>query len=442
MNKHRSLCLVACLLLSTVLTGCWDSVEVNNSAMLLEFAIDKNTAYTYDPAVPNDERKVLKMTYSIPDFGKLTGNQSVATEMERVTKVEAPSIDASIDDIEIQSKDTVNFNHVKALFLGEALLKDKELMRETVDTLARNMLFARNVPLLAVNGDAGLTADVEDTSRPILGLYILDYFNNSQRPVSYFQKQLLGNFIRQLKETGVTTLPVFHVEELAKKQAQAAQKQSVSQQAGGQEAAGQASGAASEADPMGEAAPTGDAAPAGDTKPPTIDKVDISGGAVIKDYALVGYITKEEVRGQLFVQGKIKNAPVVAYYQGSPISYTIKNQSRDIKFKDTPEGPTCFIGINVKGDITSYSGEENLSDTETVEAVRAALAQAVIEQVQVGIQKAKEMNVDFLRLGVEMYRKDTAMWDIYREAWHEDVFQNMPIEIGVRVVVESTGLQE
>ncbi|MFR0779297.1 MAG: Ger(x)C family spore germination protein [Zhenhengia sp.] len=394
MIKKKFIKIMALCMLPMMLTGCWDSTEVNSRSVILELAIDKNTDYKYDPERLLDGQPVYTISYTIPDFGKLSGTDSLAKDVETNLTSQSATIATSIADIELRSKNSVSFSHVKALFLGEDLLKDPKLFKATLDALSRDMLIARNVPLLAVNGEASMTTEIENNEQPILGLYIMDYFNNKERATSFFKKQLVGTYIKEMEDTGVSTLPVFHVDQTDK-----------------EEMKGQ---------------------------------IDISGGAVIHNNELVGYLTKEEVRGQLLVEGKVRNSPVVVVYEDNLLTYQIKDEKSKIKFKDTPEGPTCLIEMDVKGSISEYLTESgtNLTKDGTIEEIKTLLAEEIITQVGVGIDKSKEMNIDFLGIGQAMYRKHPKMWAKYKPGWLRETYQNMPISIGVNVDIQNTGIEE
>lgn len=394
MIKKKFIKVIALCMLPMMLTGCWDSTEVNSRSVILELAIDKNTDYKYDPERLLDGQPVYTISYTIPDFGKLSGTDSLAKDVETNLTSQSATIATSIADIELRSKNSVSFSHVKALFLGEDLLKDPKLFKATLDALSRDMLIARNVPLLAVNGEASTTTEIENNEQPILGLYIMDYFNNKERATSFFKKQLVGTYIKEMEDTGVSTLPVFHVDQTDK-----------------EEMKGQ---------------------------------IDISGGAVIHNNELVGYLTKEEVRGQLLVEGKVRNSPVVVVYEDNLLTYQIKDEKSKIKFKDTPEGPTCLIEMDVKGSISEYLTESgtNLTKDGTIEEIKTLLAEEIITQVGVGIDKSKEMNIDFLGIGQAMYRKHPKMWAKYKQGWLQETYQNMPISIGVNVDIQNTGIEE
>lgn len=394
MIKKKFIKIMALCMLPMMLAGCWDSTEVNSRSVILELAIDKNTDYKYDPERLLDGQPVYTISYTIPDFGKLSGTDSLAKDVETNLTSQSATIATSIADIELRSKNSVSFSHVKALFLGEDLLKDPKLFKATLDALSRDMLIARNVPLLAVNGEASMTTEIENNEQPILGLYIMDYFNNKERATSFFKKQLIGTYIKEMEDTGVSTLPVFHVDQTDK-----------------EEMKGQ---------------------------------IDISGGAVIHNNELVGYLTKEEVRGQLLVEGKVRNSPVVVVYEDNLLTYQIKDEKSKIKFKDTPEGPTCLIEMDVKGSISEYLTESgtNLTKDGTIEEIKTLLAEEIITQVGVGIDKSKEMNIDFLGIGQAMYRKHPKMWAKYKPGWLRETYQNMPISIGVNVDIQNTGIEE
>ena len=392
MFKKASYLVGLLLITSFMLTGCWDSTEVNNRSIILELAIDKNDDYQYDPSKLIGDQNIYTISYTIPDFGKLSGNESLAKDVENTVEIQAPTIGSSIDDLETKNKNSVSFSHIKAILLGESLLKDKALFRRTLDGLSRDMLIARNVPLIAVNGEARLTTEVENPQQPILGLYIMDYFNNKERAASFFKKQLIGNYIREMDDTGVSTLPVFHLEEVK-----------------GEEGI-----------------------------------VDISGAALIKDYELVGYLTKEEVRSQLFVEGKIKNSPVVIPYNDTLLTYNIKREKSKFKFNETTEGLECLIKIEVEGNISEYSsvGRAKLVKEETIKEVKNLISKEIIKQIDIGINKSKEMNVDYLGIGQALYRQKPKLWSQYKDTWLTTSYKDMPISIGVDVTIQSTGLEE
>lgn len=413
LNKYLSRCLrmIPIAILPTLLVGCWDSIEINNRSVILEFAIDKNMEHKYDPSIPIDDQSIYNITYTIPDMAKLSGTESLATNMETSIIVQAPTIAASIDDLETKTRNTISFSHVKGILIGENLLRDKALFKQIIDSISRDMVIARNVPLLAVKGEAAITAEIENEQQPVIGLYIMNYFNNKERPRSYFKPQLLGNFVRDIQETGIATIPIFHIPEQNDQTGGLVGE--IDQEAGGVGATNR-----------------------------TNNEIDISGGAVIKDYELVDYITKEEVRGQLLVQGEVRNAPITVMYQDSPITYSIKEEKSKLKFDKTPDGPICYVQIEAKGDIAEYSSEteESIFNTSKIKEIQKVLEDELVRQAHLAIDRSKELNTDFLQVGLEMYRKHPKWWKEYGPIWEDGVYEKMPIIVDVNVAIENTGI--
>lgn len=388
--------IVALGLVCVTLTGCWDSAEVNNRSIILELSVDKNTEYEYDKTKLIGDQPIYNIYYAIPDYGKLSGTESLAANVETNIEIQSPTIGASIDDLETKNKNSVSFSHVKAFLVGEELLKDQALFKRTMDAISRDMLIARNVPLLAVNGNAKLVTKVENEEQPILGLYIMNYFNNGERASSFFKKQLIGNYIREMDDTGVSTMPLFHVENVD------------------------------------------------ENNPKNNTEIDISGAAVIHDHELVGYLTKEEVRSQLFVEGQIKSSPVVVPYNDTLLTYTVKREQSKLKFGENSEGPWCLLEIKAEGNISEYLSEDNekLISPQTLQEVKGLIANEIIKQINVGIDKSKEMNTDFLGIGESFYRQHPKMWMKYQPTWLSTTYKNLPISIGVDVSIQSTGISE
>lgn len=382
MKIKRLVKVIALLLIPLMLTGCWDSMEINSRSVILELGLDKNQE---DSNLPMNQKTRLDITYSIPDMAKMTGANSLSEDVRTTITVKAPTLRDSVERLETQTQNTITFSHVKGILLGEALLKDADLLKEVLDGSERNMMLARNIPLLAVKGPSEEALKVQSKEQPILGLYIMRFFNNKERPRSSFMPQLLGNFIKEMEDTGVATIPIFH----------------------GSEAG----------------------------------EINISGGAVMKDYGLVDYITKEQVKGLLYITGEIKNAPVLIQYKEEYLTYNIKNEKSKITFKDENGMMTCYIKLTAEGDIVEYasSDSQNLFRKGDVKEIERLLERQISEEASIAIDKAKIMNVDFLGIGRALYRKHPKYWEQYESSWKQTGFKQIPINVEADVKIRNTG---
>jgi len=369
-----------------MLTGCWDSVELNERHVILEIAIDKTPKP--DLSKPINERQIYQITYGIPDIGKLSGKDSLAENVKTSLTTQSPSIATSIDEIETKTQNTVTFSHTKALILGEEMLKDKDAFQAAIDALLRDMRIGRSVIVLATKGLAGDLTQADNPQNPIMGMYIMKYFNNKERPVSYAKGQLLANLIKELEDTGVSTMPMIMSD-----------KEGI---------------------------------------------IQISGAALIKDYAFVTWLDKNEVRGQLLVEGKIKHVPIVVTYKDHYLTYMIKDQKSKIHFKENNGKLEANIDLTVKGDIIEYlsSNNKNIFNEESITEITQQLKQEIIRQTNLVIDKSQSLGVDFLGIGLEMYRKDPKQWKNYKDTWNEGDYKDFPIHVDTTVNIQNTGILE
>lgn len=384
--KKTKICLLPILFLPMFLTGCWDNVEINERHVVLEIALDKNMEV--DTAAPVNKQKRYDITYTIPDIGKLSGEDSIGEDVKTVLKTQTPTIATSIDEVETKSQNTISFSHTKALVLGEDLLKDTKLFKQAIDALVRDVSISRDVLVIAVKGKASDLTESQNPQNPIIGLYMMKYFNNAERPASYAKNQTLGQMLTELEDTGVTTIP-----------------QAVITEEGG---------------------------------------IQISGAALIKNYDFVDWLSKQQVRGELFVEGKVNKAPVTIDYKGRPLTYTVQKQKSRITFDEIDGRWAANIKLSVYGDITEYTADENDSifRDEILNEIAKHLQQEINNEVTVAIDKSKAENVDFLNIGLEMYRKHPKVWNQYKVMWEIDGYKAFPIELSTEVTIQNTGVIE
>lgn len=382
--KNRVLLGMMLTLSSLLLTGCWDNVELNERHIVLEVAFDK---YKEDAAANIKDRQYYQITYMIPDIGKLSGENSLAENVKTALIAKSPTIAKSIDDIESKTQNTISFSHTKALIFGEELIKDKKLFRAAIESLIRNREISRGINILAVQGKAEDIVQSNNYQNPVIGLYIMKYFNNTERATSHTKQQVLGNMVKEIKNTNITTLPVIKKEEEG--------------------------------------------------------ILKIGGAAVIKDYELVGWLDEDEVRGQLFIDGSIRKVPIVVEYEGDHLTYQIEQQKRTIDFNGKDELQT-IVEIIVKGSITEYNSSKNqyVFSEEKIKEISNLIEQEIKREIEKTINTSKMMNVDFLNIGLEMYRKEPQLWKVYEKNWEKDTYKKLPIKLNVEVIVQNTGMLE
>lgn len=386
MKRFKKIGIVVMLIGQTlIVSSCWDGIEINRRSIIFSIGIDKNIEKDAAGTLDSPNRYVV--SYAIPDMGKLSGIDSVAEDIVSIETAQSTTFSSSIEDVQTKTQNTINFGHTKAILLGADLLKDPIMMAEVIDALERNMLFSRSTPLFAVRKTAGEAMMVKNEQHPILGLYIMNYVNNKERAISRYKEALLGNTIRDLRENRAAVIPI--VEIINNK------------------------------------------------------KIEIKGGALLKDFELKAWFTPEEIRGILWAEGKVRGAKITIPVGESYLSYTVREQGSKISFFIEDSQLRCNIDITNEGEIGEYfiSSSKSLMNEDYIKDIETQVSQKIKKEITHIISQTKVYNTDIIGLRTELYRQHPQVWENLEDSW-EDIYKNLQVEVTVDTKIRRTGIIE
>lgn len=374
--------LAICLL---ICTSCWDGIEINRRAVIFSLGIDKNenTGDVDDMDYP----KRYRVSYAIPDMSKVSGDDSISEDVVAIQTAESTTFGATVEQVQTKTQDTINFGHTKAILLGADLLRDPVMMKEIIDSLERNMLFTRSTPLFAVRNTAHEVIDVKNEQHPMVGLYIMNYVNNTERAVSRYKEALLGNTIRDLRENNAAIIPIIDIVDGS--------------------------------------------------------KIEIKGGALLKDFKLQAWFSPEEVRGILWTEGKVRGAIIPVAVGESYLSYTVRKQDSKIRFHNTDGTLSCHIDIMNEGEIGEYyiNSQDSLTNLNSIEKIESQISSIIRQEIIHLIAETKQYNTDIIGLGAELHRQHPNWWDHVASDWDES-YKDMEIKVTVDTKIRRTGIIE
>lgn len=384
MKKYKKETILLMLFLYAIsCTGCWDGIEINRRTVIFSLGIDKNIA-TEDTVGQSYPKRYI-VTYPIPDMGKISGDQSIAENILSIEDVASTTLSSSIEEVQTKMQNTINFGHTKAIILGADLLKDPIMMREIIDSLERNMLFARSTPIFAVRGTAQEVMKVKNEQHPIIGLYIMNYVNNKERAISRYKEALLGTLIRDLRENNSAIIPIIDV----------------------------------------------------------IDntKIEIKGGALIKGFQLKTWFTPEEIRGLLWVEGKVRGAKIPIPINDSYLSYTVREQDCKMTFYLENGKVNCKLDVTNEGDVGEYyiNATSPLTDISYIGQVQNQISERIKQEITHFLNQSKKYNADIAGIGVEIYRQHPDWWESLQDNW-DDLYSQLSIEVNVDTKIRRTGI--
>jgi len=199
MHKKLLSKLIIIFICSSILTSCWDQVEIDDRLFITNMGFDKPTEEE-----AQDPLNRYKITVGFrnqsggmgtdPEVGNVTLS-TVTTDMYTAERLLATRTNKSLF-----------FGHLKVMLIGEEVARDELLFREVLDAVERNPIMSRKVSIGIVEGPASDALELEPKLEGNVGMFLADIFRRKDRT----QKAPLidlGEALITLHENGSALIP-------------------------------------------------------------------------------------------------------------------------------------------------------------------------------------------------------------------------------------------
>lgn len=170
--------------------------------------------------------------------------------------------------------------------------------------------------------------------------------------------------------------------------------------------------------------------------------VRISGAAVFQGDKLVGFLNDKETKGYLWITGNIKRNVLVLKCPGSEEDLlTVEVFESKVSLKPEIEGDRVRfnLSISTEGRIQDYPCPDLPVEKEFIEALNRRMAAVVRNEIEMALEKARELRSDVFGLGNVIYRTRPRDWKRLEEKWKK-IFPSVLVDIEVQAVVRRHGL--
>lgn len=194
--------LIITFITSLVVTGCWDSAEINKREFIFAVGIDKN---------PDN----LKFTSEIPKINE-------GSEEERLvyTKDSTNFADFYATSY-LHSEKAISDRLMQVIVLGEDVARDSETVKKLFDEIQRSPQMNRRVKICISKGKAEEIINMEIPSNPIVGRFLSDMLIKLKRE-SFQDIYTFDEAILHLGQTGNAMVPVVEINDKSLKVERAA----------------------------------------------------------------------------------------------------------------------------------------------------------------------------------------------------------------------------
>lgn len=394
MNRIRGrLCLALSLFI--VITGCWDSTEVNDLAIELAWGIDK---------APN--KKVMISTQAIIP-AKISGGQGGGGTEEGGASSGKPYFVVASDGMNtldavqrIQSKLSrqVYRGHRRVIVIGEAMARQG--IKEIMDTYTRDPNLKLRTDIFVVKGNSA--KNFLKVSYPLENIPALGVLGEYNQLGTLMEMGLMSFLLAATSEGTSPAVPA-----VAIGMDPPSKKEDKERSAAGEEG------------------------------------FRIAGTALFnKDLKLVGFINVEEGRALRWVSGKLKKITIPAAIPQEEGNVSMDLYKIGQKIEPVVQGDTIkfLVTLTGGGAIRENNTRLDLTQTENIALLEDALNKHVEESVLRTITKVqKKYGTDVFGFGETIHRTDPSLWNAVKTNW-ESAFREAEISVTAKLKVRRIGV--
>ncbi|MGA3600562.1 Ger(x)C family spore germination protein [Lysinibacillus agricola] len=382
-------CMIVLLILSPILTGCWDKRELNELGITLAIGIDK----------VEDEYQV---TAQVVVPSEIPTKTSTGRSPVILFKEKGETVYEALRKITKTSPRKIYPGHLRMLVLGEDLAE--EGIAKSLDFLSRDWEL-RSDFFVAIAKD-GTAEEVLNVRTTIESIPANKMFNSLQTSEEYWAATngiKLDEFIASLtsdgKEAVLTGILVTGDQEIG------STKQNVES-----------------------------------INPPA--RIVYDELAVFKKDKLVGWLTERESRGYNGIVNEVQNSvtAISCPKEGKATIEIIKVDSK-MKGKIKKGKPEVDVNIKVKGNVGEVECQINLNELDTIVELAKITEKQMEETINLSIETLqKQYKSDIFGFGEAIHRSNPKEWKKMKAQWDEE-FAEMTANVKVDVELKHTGTE-
>jgi len=383
---RRGFRLCVCLLLLTLVTGCWNRRELNELGIQMGTAIDK---------IGDEYQVAVQVVVPGEVSARLNSGRSPVT----LYKASAPTIFEAFRKLTETSPRKIYSAHIRVLIIGESLAK--EGIGTTLDLLSRNPEARTDYYVMVSRGMAEEVLKVMTSLEKIPAhnlFYSLDTASKTWAPTTTVT---MDEVILQLVTEGLNpVLPGVDV--------------------------------------FGNSV-------MGDSKS-NVDKIEndawlqTAGLAVFDKDKLVGWLNENDSKGYNYIRNNVKST--VGHLkcpEGGLLALETLRTDTDIKVSFEQGEPVILLRIINESNIGEVECKIDIKKPETIVWIEREIETKLRQLLQQTIQKVKsKYNVDIFGFGQAVYKKDPKAWKKLKADWKER-FPRLQVNYDIDITIRRTG---
>ncbi len=385
-------CMALYLGLSLLLTGCWNSRELNDLAIVSGIGIDM---------VPGTDKYRVSFQVVVPSASNTSQGASSGQSSITIYSSTDSTIYGALRRTSKRATRKLFFAHTQLLVLGESLAKDG--INDVFDIFERSHELRLNTTVLVSRDtDAASVLKVLLAQESVPSIGLVKKSDNTAKVWGENQKINVFEVINDITGNGGMTISgvriIGSVEDGKKK---TNLDQSEVQAA-----------------------------------------ILMSGQAVFKKGKLIGWIEGPEARGAGWVVNKIleTNLNVDTSDMKNAVAVNVLFSKSKVKVEIVQGLPVFHVLITEEGNIYETKTFVDLSKNAEIRKLEAALEKQTRVEIQQAVQAAQNMECDYLNFGNELKRVNPDVWATVEKDW-EQLFAKGTLDLKIKAYIRGTGMR-
>lgn len=377
--KKRLLKLTTLILSALMLSGCWNSRELDNLSIVMGFGIDKS-----EKEDMVDVTAQLAIIQSGDSGTGTSGSQKSQGDSFWNIKGTGENLFSIMRDLTHQTSRKLYAPHNQVVIFGYDFAK--EGVRDYIDLLLRDHETRLTVYVLVARGKASDIFEVKPKLQSITSLAISELIETQGATSETPQVRLMDFFERLISETTAQIAPIIYT-----------------------------------------------------TQDGEEEVLKVAGTAVFKQGSLVGELDNTQTRGLLWVLGQVNSGALTVEAPGGSAELEIISAQSSVNIELNDDGSiSANIKIIESGNIAGQKGSGDLSDPENVLILKQNAQYMIGNEVMLCVEKAKELDADVFGFGEMVYKKYPAEWKNLKDNWDE-LFKTIKVTVEVDASIRGSG---
>ncbi|TDF94115.1 Ger(x)C family spore germination protein [Paenibacillus piri] len=386
------------LLMTMLVSGCWDRIEINERGFVIGVAIDEphsehaEKANRLEARNKPKEKQRYSVTYQVVIPQKLQGGGKERTS--DTSFMNMTSEGDTMADIERQMTARTSrspyFEHLKIIIISNKIAEKKENIGHVLDFFLRDQEIRRSTRVLVSDGEARRALEVVPSNEKLPVMYIHSVTQNSRRTARMLPETKLGDLHELILDRNGFALQRI---------------------IGGS------------------------------------NEVKVVGAAVFRGHTITmkGVLGSEETEGLNLLTGKVKNGILKAKLNGNMFVYEMARVKHRIHADVTdPQHIRFMIKIDTEGFVKESLAPLNMMDKQVIRQLEDKLSQEMKRMTRDAINKLqKQFKVDAIGLGSYLEKNHYPVWKDIAGHWdpndEDNLFSRCTIDVQPHVQLRRAG---